>query len=426
MNNKKLLGNLFLTLSIFISGCGSQTVSTQDQSLSELNISVEETNSTLLQIDTASNINNNFAFEMNHYVENKQNNNFLSSYSLFSMLNILLSGSQGNTRQEMINAGNIKVDQQNWENAYNALNRQIITFLDHNNSGFKFSFGNSFWLQEGTSVSQDYITKLQTNYGINIKTVNFKSNPQQSRDTINRWSSNMTDGHIDTILAQDTIDQTSEMVLVNAMYLKALWKKAFYKNETNAHPFLLEDGSTIDVPLMHQVNQFRYSEKDGVETLCMRYQNSEFGLISFLPPKGEFETFEASLNNNTLDDYTSGFSWETIDLYYPKLTISSQPMLLKDLLIDKGMVEAFSDDANFTGIDKDFDLKLSQIAQKIYFTIDEEGTEEASSSISIGGVYAQEGKLLKFDRPFLFMICHIPTRTIIFMGRVVNPLEKVE
>jgi len=30
---------------------------------------------------------------------------------------------------------------------------------------------------------------------------------------------------------------------------------------------------------------------------------------------------------------------------------------------------------------------------------------------------------ITFDRPFLFLIRHVPTNTVLFMGQVTNPIE---
>jgi len=147
-------------------------------------------------------------------------------------------------------------------------------------------------------------------------------------------------------------------------------------------------------------------------------------LVSFLPESGKFDTFEAKLDNDVLDYFASDFALEKIDLYYPKVEIHSEVSDLREMLIEKGMVHAFSDNADFSGIDPQMHLHLSNIVQKIYFKIDEEGTEAASSTaISIGETDSEEAFELKFDRPFIVMICHIPTRTVLFMGRVMNPLD---
>ena len=406
----------------FSTGCGGPGA-VLEESGSEVFMLSSEVTSDDDDIDAVSNANNDFAFALSKYITGDGKNHFLSSYSLYTMLNMLLPGARGETKAQMLRAGNIDMPLEKWNTCFDALQERTIKFLDHNNSGFRFSFANSFWVQEGMHLRPAYLHELEKRYGMKIQTVDFAHDSISARERINRWTSEMTDGHIRNILGQDAVDENSRMILVNAMYLKALWTKAFFPGDTKPRPFTLEDGTIVDVPLMHQINRFRYVHKDGVQVVCMHYQGSDFGLVSFLPEAGGFAEFEASLNNDLLDYFASDFQWTKLDLYYPRLEIKSDTIDVKKLLIEKGMHDAFSDNADFSGIDQDMDLKLSQIVQKIYFKVDEEGTEAAASTaLAVGETDAEDAVLVKFDRPFIVMICHIPTRTVLFLGRVVNPL----
>ena len=375
-------------------------------------------------LDIASNINNNFTFDIYHHMGSGDKNTFLSGYSLFSMLNMLLGGAAGETQEEMLKSGNIDMPLAEWERSFSTLNAETMRFLYTNNSGYKFSFANSFWVQEGRSISTAYSDKLKNMYGIDVRTVDFEGSSTQAREQINSWASEMTEGLIPDILDKDSVDENSEIVMVNAMYLKALWRKSFYHDDTKMRDFSLLGGDMVSVPMMHQVNKFRYVEKEGNKVVCMHYKDSDFGLVSFMPKEGAFEAFESNISNEVLDYFASDFELTKLDLYYPKFVIESEVSNLKEMLIDKGMVSAFNQNADFSNMGENIQLHISKIAQKIYFKIDEEGTEMASSTaISIGETDAQKALEVRFNRPFIVMICHIPTRTVLFMGKVMNPLD---
>ena len=410
---------------ILLVSCGSTTTKTDENTTALIAQSTSNIESISTQnIDLVSNTNNNFAFDLYVHMQDQNKNQFLSSYSLFSMLNILLPGAKGETRSQMLEVGDITIEEDRWERYFRALHAKTVNFLDANNSGFEFSFINSFWFQKGMQMKQEYLDSLQKIYGVDVKMVDFYHDSEHARQSINRWTKEITHDKIKELLSKDAVNESSKIVLVNAMYLKALWMRSFSKEDTMLRPFDLVDDNTVSVEMMHQINYFRYVKKDGVEMLCMRYKNSDFGLVSFLPEKGKFADFEDGLNNEVLDYFASDFAYTKLDLYYPKFEIHSDVTNIKEMLIEKGMVDAFDDSADFSGIDADGSLKISNIVQKMYFKIDEEGTEAATSTaISIAETDHDKAQTVRFNRPFIVMICHIPTRTVLFIGRVMNPLE---
>jgi serpin B len=248
-----LLSAVFLTAVLI--GCGEagnlEKITPNSSTLSETNITSEN-------IDLVSNANNDFSFDIYRHFEEDGDNHFISSYSLFSMFNILLPGAKGTTKEEMLKAGNITISEEKWFNYFEELNRRVVSFLDDNNSGFQFSFANSFWVQTGIDVNSDYKNRVEKTFGMDIRTVDFENDSQVARQTINDWTSNATNNHIEEILSEESVNENSKMILVNAMHLKALWTKSFFHNDTTNSPFSLLDGSSVSVPLMHQINKFRY------------------------------------------------------------------------------------------------------------------------------------------------------------------------
>ncbi|MGB8251635.1 MAG: serpin family protein, partial [Anaerolineaceae bacterium] len=69
-------------------------------------------------------------------------------------------------------------------------------------------------------------------------------------------------------------------------------------------------------------------------------------------------------------------------------------------------------------------LYVSDILHKAFVVVDEAGTEAAAATVVIVGTTSMPvDQPLEFrvDRPFLFVIRDIPTGTILFVGRVMNP-----
>jgi serpin B len=66
------------------------------------------------------------------------------------------------------------------------------------------------------------------------------------------------------------------------------------------------------------------------------------------------------------------------------------------------------------------------VIHKAFVSVDEQGTEAAAATaVLMAGAAPGERPPVNFtmDRPFIFLIRDISTGTIIFMGRVMNPLK---
>jgi serpin B len=90
-----------------------------------------------------------------------------------------------------------------------------------------------------------------------------------------------------------------------------------------------------------------------------------------------------------------------------------------------GMPTAFSSRADFSGMTGNRDLSISEVVHKAFVAVDEAGTEAAAATAVVMRATAMPTKPLEVtvDRPFIFLIRDIQTGSIIFVGRVVNPLD---
>jgi serine protease inhibitor len=90
-----------------------------------------------------------------------------------------------------------------------------------------------------------------------------------------------------------------------------------------------------------------------------------------------------------------------------------------------GMPAAFKD-ADFSGINGRHDLYLSAVIHKAFVDVNEEGTEAAAATGVVAArmaVVARPEPVVVFraDHPFLVLIRHTRSGSLLFLGRVVNP-----
>ena len=87
------------------------------------------------------------------------------------------------------------------------------------------------------------------------------------------------------------------------------------------------------------------------------------------------------------------------------------------------MEDAFNDRvANFSGMTPTRGLVVSEVVHKSFVEVTEEGTEaSAATGVAIIKEAGRNSESFRCDRPFLFLIKHIKTNSILFCGRVSSP-----
>ena len=85
--------------------------------------------------------------------------------------------------------------------------------------------------------------------------------------------------------------------------------------------------------------------------------------------------------------------------------------------------------ADFSGIDGNKNLFISQVIHQAYIDVTESGTTAAAATAVVIGInadfisYSPPPIPFTVDHPFIFMIVENATNTVLFMGRVDDPLS---
>lgn len=76
--------------------------------------------------------------------------------------------------------------------------------------------------------------------------------------------------------------------------------------------------------------------------------------------------------------------------------------------------------ADFSSLSDQELLYVSQALQKVKIEVNESGTVASSSTAIIVSARMAPEEII-MDRPFLFVVRHNPTGTVLFMGQVMEP-----
>lgn len=279
---------------------------------------------------------------------------------------------------------------------------------------------NSLWPQSGFDFEQAFLDVLASEFDAGLYVVDYRTDPDVARAAINGWVDEQTAGRIPELLGANTLTPATRLTLVNAVYLKAPWQRAFEDSATSTSPFTTADGSTVDVEMMHATRHYGYATGAGWQAVQLPYAGDRLAMLLVLP-----DADAASLE-------ASGVSWpatgeltdQKIRLGLPKWDIKTSASL-GDVLGALGMPTAFTDDADFTGMTTEEPLYIGAVIHQANITVDEAGTEAAAATAVVMEAGAapnpDQPPVVVFDRPFLFAVRDTQTGAILFQGRVADP-----
>ncbi|MGD0611465.1 MAG: serpin family protein [Anaerolineales bacterium] len=373
--------------------------------------------------------NSDFAMALYQQLRSGKGNLFFSPYSISLALAMTYAGARSDTESQMAQALHFTLPQERLHPALNSLDQTIVSYAQkgaNQGQGFQLNIANSIWGQQDFTFLPAYLDLLAQNYGAGMHLLDFVHAAEPSRTVINNWVEQQTQGKITDLFPQGSIDDTTRLVLANAIYFKAAWENAFDPAGTQNGPFYLPDGSSTSVAMMSSGHEasYLYAQGDNYQAIGLPYQGGQVMMLVVMPSAGQFSDFESGLSEAQLEAILGGMNSQMIDLKMPKFKVESE-IDLKSVLASLGMTDAFDQNADFSGMDEKKDLYISDVLHKAYVNVDEHGTEAAAATGIVVGMMAVPAQVLNvtIDHPFLFFIVDPQTKTILFMGRVMNPSQ---
>jgi serpin B len=380
--------------------------------------------------------NTRFALELYGRLKDRQGNLFLSPYSISTALAMTYAGATGQTEQQMADTLYFSLYSERNDAARKpfipAFHKTFGGIIQQLNAsgekgGFELVVANALWGQKDFKFLPEYLALVKTNYDGNLEQVDFKTQTEEARKTINAWVENKTKDKIKELIKQGTLDSMTRLVLTNAIYFKGKWASQFKPENTKDAPFTLLNGEKMNVPMMHQTKEFGYAETDTLQMLELPYVNNYLSMVILLPKKLDgIRDLEKELTADNLNDWHYKQKNREVQVYVPRFKLTSE-FSLADVLASMGMPEAFSPQADFSGMTGGRDLYISAVVHKAFVDVNEEGTEAAAATgvaMRLTSVSPSSQTIFRADHPFIFLIRDNKTSSILFLGRTENPALK--
>lgn len=362
---------------------------------------------------------NSFAFDIFKKVagsSQESQNLIISPLSISYALSMTLNGAKGITRDAMLNALRANgITPEIINNSYKSLSEALLSV----DSRVIISVANSVWTENNFVVKKPFTDILTAYYSAESKS--FDISDAQVPKQINTWIESKTNGLIKNMV--DKLDESTVMLLINAIYFKGKWNSQFDKANTVQKSFNKPGGAIVDVPMMKQKSEYKVFTGEGFVLAEFPYGQGNFVMDVILPDENiGLNSMIQSITDKSFTGWLNAMSKREIDLSFPRFKYGYK-LQLKDILADMGMGIAFTDNADFSNI-SDIAVMISGVLHQAFIETNEEGTEAAAATI-VGIMTTSMPPaplILNLDHPFLYIIRETSTNTILFMGKVADPL----
>lgn len=376
--------------------------------------------------DEVSSIYTNFAFQFYKEIakENTSENIFFSPLSITTSLAVLFLGTKSSSKQELLQAFRMENKTERDLTAVHTLIGALFQQLSKGNEELQFDSGNSLHIDKDFDVLASFLNDTKGFYDTEVLTTDF-SKPKQATQFINEYVKNKTNGKITQLL--DKVTPLTKLIFVNYIYFKGLWKSQFDPKATRQGKFSVDGKTTVKVPMMvNSDTKFKILyDRDLSSTVLQLPYCGNISMLVLLPDQGGIKRVEQKLTATTLKSWLEKMAKSTpssASIFMPKFSLEHS-YSLQNILQRIGVKTLFTNAADLSGISGQKNLKVSKIIHKATLDVDEKGTEAAAAT-GVEIILLSAPLDIRINKPFILLIYAENTGTILFMGRVMNPLAK--
>lgn len=346
-------------------------------------------------------------------------NVFVSPLSVSMALGMTYNGADGATQEAMqqtLELQGLSLEE------INKSYQSLIELLVNLDPKVQFQIANSIWHEQDYVFNVEFLNRCQHYFNAEVSGLDFADPVAVAQ--INQWVSDQTNGKIQNIV--DQIESQIVMFLINAIYFKGTWTYEFDPEKTEDDWFTTSDGTQIPCQMMMVENEFPYLETNTFQAVDLPYGDGFYTMTIFVPHQSS--NVDALINQLTSENWQNWFNEfnkRKIVLSLPKFKFEYE-LLMNDVLTALGMGVAFSSyHADFSQMSSGLQLYIDNVKHKTFVEVSEEGTEAAAvTSVQMGvtSIGPDQMVFLRVDRPFFFTIRENNSGTILFMGKIVEPV----
>ena len=364
---------------------------------------------------------NAFAIDLYKKLAAEKGNVVCSPYSVSAALAMTYAGARGDTATEMAKVLGFTALGERVHPAQADLARRLKG--DDAKGQPEFNVANALWGQRDYGFKPEFLKLTQAHYGAGLREVDYVTDTEGARKTINGWVGDQTKGKIPELIPDGVLSIDTRLVLTNAIYFKGSWLDEFKPKETTDDKFRVTATESVPVRMMHQHKSAECFAGDGVKVARLPYQGKAKSMLVVVPDEVEgLAAVEGKLTAEQVAKWRAGLHEGDVQLHLPKFKATGKSRL-GETLKAMGMPLPFDAvKADFTGMTDKQRLFIGAVIHEAVVEVDEKGTvAAAATAVEMFGDGGQRSVTVRADRPFLFLIVDDTTQAILFVGRVAKP-----
>ncbi|KAF1661382.1 Protein Z-dependent protease inhibitor, partial [Aptenodytes patagonicus] len=243
----------------------------------------------------------------------------------------------------------------------------------------------------------------------------------QAKFVINQNINKRTKGKIPELFEE--LDHHNKLLLVDYIVFKGKWVYPFNSKFTETETFHINKYRSVQVPMMFKSDKVNstFDENLRCTVIKLPYKGKAHMLIVIPEKEGDYISLEDHLTTELVESWLGNMKTRKVDISFPKFKLE-QKYKMKKLLHALGIKNLFTRMADLSHLTDQGYVAVSQVVQKAVIEVDEEGTKATAATGSEITAFTVP-PVIKVDRPFLFMIFEETFKTLLFIGRVVDPTE---
>ncbi|NWH61515.1 ZPI inhibitor, partial [Geococcyx californianus] len=333
----------------------------------------------------------NFGFNLYRKIAMTHDNNvFISPLSVSALMTAYMMAAKGETHRQIVKGLNLQ-----------ALKERV----DHHHLPALFK-----QLKDNITMNEELL----------LVEVDFQ-NFTQTKLIINQNINKRTKGKIPELFEE--LDHHNKLLLVDYIVFKGKWVYPFNSKFTETETFHINKYRSVQVPMMFKSDKVNstFDENLRCTVIKLPYKGKAHMLIVVPEKEGDYISLEDHLTTELVESWLGNMKTRKVDISIPKFKLE-QKNKMKKLLYALGIRSLFTRAADLSHLSDQGYIAVSQVVQKAVIEVDEEGTEATAASGSEITAFTVP-PIIKVNRPFLFMIFEETFKTLLFIGRVVDPTE---